>query len=143
MKISVMIIFIVLVGGLFYIFGTGVKELNTQYPEHQLNTSAWDSKYDASIKINNSIGKLTEKFNVITDEKQGFFTKIGAGITAIPYAIILVPATVLDAITTGGSMITGFFITLQLPSKIIFIGILVLTIFGIFKLVEFFQRTRA
>lgn len=141
MKISTFVSFMVVIAAVFFIFNQAVFEANTQYPTANINASAWNESYDYTNELNNTMTPLKQKFEVIQDENEGFFTKLAAGITAIPYAVILVPQAVFESMVIGGKILTGFLSALGLPGQIVIYGILLLVMWGIFKLLEFFQRT--
>lgn len=141
MKISVFISIMVMVGAIFFIFSSMVQEANDQYPEVNINSSEWEERYDYVDEINGTISPIEEKLKVIQDENQGFFTKIAAGITAIPYAVIVVPQATFGALSIAANIIVDFFAVFNLPKYIVIIALLLLILWGIFKLVEFFQRS--
>ena len=142
MKISTLISVMVMVSAIFFIFSSMVQESNEQYPEVNINSSDWEDRYDYVEDINSSVYPIEEKLKVIQDENAGFFTKIGAGITALPYAIIVVPHATFNSISIASKMIIDFFMVFGLPSYIITIALLLLLVWAIFKLVEFFQGNR-
>ena len=63
-----------------------------------------------------------------------------AGIVAIPYAIILVPAALFVSIQMATEMIVGFMLVLGITGKIVAAIILILFIWGVFALVRMWQR---
>lgn len=155
MKISSMIIFLIIVSAVFAIFGMMVHEANQQYsttiPDYvPIDTSNWSDsgatgvagggKYDFVTEINGTVGPLQEKWKLIKDPDQGFFSKIAAGLTAIPYAIMLVPDVLFSSIGMAGRVITSFLSVLSIPGWFIVAGCVMLLIWAVFKLLEFFQR---
>jgi hypothetical protein len=142
MKISVFVSYILVVGAIFFTFALIVTDVNNSYPEADINKSEWEDEYDYVSDLNSTISPLEEKFKVIQDENAGFFTKIGAGITAIPYAIIIFPQIVFGSLEIGGKMTTGFLAVLAIPGYIVIVVIISTLIWALFKLVEFFQRSQ-
>ena len=142
MKISTFVSFILLVSVVIFIFASMADEANTQFSDANLNTSEWSDKYDYVSSINSTVGPLRDKFAVIEDENQGFFTKLAAGITAIPYAVIIFPKVVFGALNVGGKLSVGLLTALAIPGYIITALIVSLLVWALFKLLEFFQRNQ-
>lgn len=140
MKLSSFVTFIVIVGAIFFCFSFMVNEANQKYPTANINSSKWSTQYDMSSRMNFTIWPIVQKFQVIQDEKQGFFTKLAAGIAAIPYAIIVIPAAIFNTVDMGNIMITSFLTALGIPLPLIIMAMIILVIWAVFKLSEFFQR---
>lgn len=152
MKISTAIIFLIIVSAVFTVFGLMVHEANQQYTGSDgyspINSSQWSNQadsgntgqYDFVSRINNTIGPLEDKWKQIKDPEQGFFSKIAAGLTAIPYAIMLLPDVLFASLSMAGAIVAGFMTVLNIPTWFITAGLVMLLIWGIFKLLEFFQR---
>jgi len=142
MKLSTVMMFFLLIAGVIFIFSQAINEANTQYPEANINASAWKgSKYDFSGSIDNNLEPLKKRFETITDPDVGFFTKIGAGIIAIPYAVVLFPGLMLSVIGIGGNISTSLLSDIGVPGQLILIITIGILIWGIMELVKFFQRT--
>lgn len=139
MRASTFFTILLLVGGLFSLFTLMVQEANQQYPDANLDSTEWNNKYDYASRINKTVAPLKNAFDKIADEKNGWFQKITAGIAAIPYAIIIVPSVIFNGLNIGSEMIAGFSSAISIPGSIVLICIIGLIIWGIFKLVEFFQ----
>jgi hypothetical protein len=152
MKISTAVTFLIIISAVFAIFGLMVHEANQQYTGTDgytaINSSAWGNQadsgntgpYDFVDKINGTLGPLESKWKQIQDPEQGFFSKITAGLTAIPYAIMLLPDVLFSSISMAGAVITGFMTVLNIPVWFITAGLVLVLIWAIFKLLEFFQR---
>jgi hypothetical protein len=141
MKLSVLVTFILLTSAVFFIFSQMVSESNDLYGSN-INSSEWDSKYDYVNDINGTISPLYQKFTVIQDETQGFFTKLAAGITAIPYAVIVFPQVIFGSLVVTGKISTGFLAALAIPGYIITLLLVGILTWALFKLLEFFQRSQ-
>jgi len=155
MKISSAIVFLIIVSAVFTIYGLMVHEANVQYsttiPDYvPLDSSNWSEsgetgvagggKFDFVDRINGTVGPLQDKFKILTNEDEGWFSKLTAGIMAIPYAILLLPNVLWAAISMGGAVITTFLTILGIPSWFIIAGCVMLLIWAVFKLLEFYQR---
>lgn len=139
MKIPEFIIFILVVSGIFFTFGMIVSETNSKFPNSTINASEWNESYDFATDLNSTLFPLEQKFKVLEDENEGFFTKLAAGISAIPYAVILLPRVLFNSIEIGGTISTGFLVALAIPGYIIMLFIIGILVWGLFKLLEFFQ----
>ncbi len=143
MKISNAVIFLVIIAGIFFIFALMIEESNTQYPEANLNSSAWKNQFDYIDRINESVDPLRIDLLEISKEDTGWFKKITTGITAIPKVITIVPATAFNTLVFASLMIGDFFAALKIPQKILTAVILMIFIFLLYKLIEFISnRTR-
>lgn len=140
MKISTFFIFILIVSGIFFSFAQMVSEANDQYPDNSLNSSDWEDNYDYIDDINETISPLENSLKTIQDEDAGWFSKLTAGITAIPYALIIVPQIAFGGMEFGGNIVTDFFSVWGLPQTIATIGIVILLVWGIAKLVSHFNK---
>lgn len=130
---------ILVVGGILFIMQSMITDGSNAY-DVPVNTSAWQSQYDYVNQTNETIAPLTEAFNKIGDENNGWFTKLTAGISAIPKAIILIPQLLFDSFASTGSIMTGFATSLNLPQQLIILIGVMLLVWGIIKLVEMYQR---
>jgi hypothetical protein len=140
MKLSTWIIFLAAISGIFYVFASMTNEANIQYPEAGINNSEWATKYDMTQRLEWLVIPLRDKFANITDVDVGFFTKVVAGITAIPYAIILIPSAMFSGLGIFTDIITGFFSALGIPPTLILLVGLIALLWIVFKLASFFQR---
>lgn len=140
-KISTFIVFILIASGVFFAYAEMIREANEQYPENYINSSEWEEKYDYISDINETINPLEKKLKIIQDEDKGWFSKLTAGITAIPYALLIVPQVLFGSLVFGGAIIIGFLSVWGVAQKIVTLGLVILSIWAIFKLVEFFNKT--
>jgi hypothetical protein len=140
MNISEFIMIILVLGGFFFIFGLMTQEAQDYYPEAGINDSEWYDKYDYVSDVNSSIYPLKESFDTISDENKGWFSKLTAGIAAIPAAVIAIPSLIFGSLSTGGSIISGTFTTLNIhPYFIVLVGVMIL-VWAVFKLIEVYNR---
>ena len=155
MKISSFIIFLIIVSAVFATYGLMVYDANEQYhdtiPNYvNLSSAEWSDggatgvagggKFDFVDGINGTVGPLQDKFKVLSNENEGWFSKLTAGITAIPYAILLVPDVLWNTVVMGTLIITAFLTVLGIPVWFIIAGSVMVLVWAIFKLLEFFQR---
>lgn len=138
MKISTFIYIMLFVGVILFVMTSMVNEANSKYGTG-INTSLWEGKYDYSDSINSSVSNLSTSINTITSESSGWL-KVEAGFTGIISAVKLLPSLIGNTFVNGGSMITGGLSSIGVPAYIVAVFLIGLTIWGVTKLIEFFQR---
>lgn len=118
----------------------GAFELNEKFPDNQINTSNFSS-YQNIDKIQDRANTTLENFKKLGAEDTSWFQKIGAGIVAIPYAVVSVPLMLVDAMVALSSMVTGG-LGGMVPQYIILAILTILLIYIVRELLQFFQRSR-
>ena len=141
MKISSFVKFMVIIAAVFFIFALMIKDIADYYPDANINISEWEDKYDYIDDINKTTAPIEKKLQAIQDTDSGWF-QLALGVTAIPYAIMVVAVSVFGGIGFAGEMIVNFFAVFNLPAQIVAAAILLLSLFGIFKLLEWYQKKR-
>ncbi|MHA1873342.1 MAG: hypothetical protein ACTSVB_04440 [Candidatus Heimdallarchaeaceae archaeon] len=139
-KLATFVMIILVVGLTFAIIGNIVNDFKTYYPETEVNTS-WVEAYDYSSEINESVGGLKEDFATLTDTEKGWFSRIGAGITAIPNVIIFVPKTMFEVGVYATNIISKSAKQIpQFPTFIIPFAIIAIVVGLFFLLISFWRR---
>lgn len=141
MKISTFFIFLLVVSGVFFVFAEIIRESNQQFPDSNINSSEWEDKYEYVEEINDTLTPLADKLKIIQDDESGWFSKLTAGITAIPYAVMLVPQALFGGMEFGGGIMLSIFIVLLIPPMLITIATIILLVWGLFELIKFFNKT--
>lgn len=139
MRISTFVTILLFVGVVFFVMAMMTQEANDKY-DTGINTSNWEGKYDYKTEVNESVNPLIQSIDDITNEEKGWLEKVGSGFTGIISAVTLLPALVWKSFTTGGSLLTGVFSSFGVPAYILSVFIIALTIWGVFQLIQFFQR---
>lgn len=139
MKISDYITILLVVGIIFFVIALMVTEAKDKY-DVDMNTSTWENQYDYATTVNESIGPLQEDLDKLSNQETGWLTKIGAGFTGIISAVTLLPNLMWSGFYMGGLLITGIFSSIGVPAYIIGVFTIMLTVWGIIKLIEFLQR---
>ena len=140
MKVSGYITIILMVGLVFASIGSIVHDFETQYPDIEVNTS-WEDEYNYADEINQSMGKLKEKFDIIGDEEEGWFSKMTAGITAIPRALIFVVSATFTTVSYGIIMLTQISTDMLIPGFIVVFATTAIFVIVIFKLVAHYSKS--
>ena len=142
MKISTLVTFLAIVGGIVFIMASMISEGESKY-DVSINKSDWENSYNYVNDVNQSLSPLIDDFNKITDTSEdsgGWFSKLVTGISAIPKAVIAVPSLVFSSIVSTKEIATGITSSLKIPGEIILIILTIITVWAVFKLVEIFQR---
>ena len=138
MKLSGWITIILMVGLVFASIGSIVNDFETEYPEIDVNTS-WATDFNYVDEINESVAPLQEKLALITSEDEGWFTKISAGITAIPRVLVFVPSVIFTTMGYGLTIFTQVSSDMGVPSFVVLFATTAIIVIIIFKLISWFQ----
>jgi len=133
---------VVVIGVFVFLIVSGANEMNTIYPDNPINTTNFTGQYNQIQQIQDRANESYMNFQKLGAEDTSWFQKIGAGIVAIPFAVINFPIMVVLAI---GALINMLTISLGgiLPATIILALTAFVTIEAVRRFMEFFQRSRA
>lgn len=135
-------LFLVVILGVFiWLTVQGATELNDKFTANPIDVSNFTGYEDFS-KVTEQANSSFNKFQVLGDTDASWFQKIGAGIVAIPYAVIIFPIMVATAVYALSTMITNG-LGGWVPPIIIMAIITFLLIEIVRRFLEFFQRSRA
>lgn len=140
MRATEYLIIVVMIGVFAYLTISGSEQLNESYPDNPIETSNF-SGYDKVESIRNSTDDIYKNFQVLGSEDSSWYSKIGAGIVAIPYAVIKLPIMVVVAITALSEFITEG-LGDKVPYPIILAMVTFLIIYAVREFLQFFQRSR-
>lgn len=139
MKISTFITILLVVGILIFVIVSMVNESEENY-DITINKTGWENQYDFASEVNNSVSPIKQSIDDITSEEKGWLEKIGSGFTGIIAAVTFLPTMVWQIGTMGTQLITGIGGYMGIPSTIIFVLVVMLLVWGIIELIQFFQR---
>jgi hypothetical protein len=131
---------VVIIGVFSFISIQGALELNEKFPDNPINTTNFSS-YQQIDKIQTRANTTLENFKKLGNEDTAWYQKIGAGIVAIPYAVVSVPLMLVDAMVALSSMVTSG-LGGMVPQYIILAMLTFLIIYIVRELLQFFQRSR-
>ena len=141
MRVTELLLIVVVIGVFAYLTVSGSQQMNSIYPDNPIDTSNF-SGYDQIETIGEDADEIYKNFRTLGAEDTSWFQKIGAGIVAIPYAVIKMPIMVASAIGVLTSFIdTG--LGGKVPYTIILAGITILIIYAVREFLQFFQRSRS
>jgi hypothetical protein len=141
MRLTEYLALVVIIGVFGWLMIDGANQLNYKFPANQINTSLLDG-YDYIDSINEKVNNSYENFQTLGREDVSWFQKIGAGIVAIPYAVITFPIMIATAVGALMTMVTTGLGGI-VPAIIILAMGTFLLIEIIKRLLEFYQRARA
>jgi hypothetical protein len=135
-------VFLVIVIGIFaMVMISFATDLDTVYTDTHIDTSNFN-QYNDFQSVANQANKTFENFKPLGNDEKSWFQKIGAGIVAIPYAVISFPVMLGMAFITLTKFMGGGLVG-WIPASIIFAMLAMLIVEGVKRLLEFFQRARA
>jgi hypothetical protein len=141
MRLTEYLALVVIIGVFGWLMINGATQLNDKFIDNPINTTLLDG-YDKIDTINEKVNNSYQNFQTLGREDVSWFQKIGAGIVAIPYAVITFPIIIATAV---GALMT--MITTGLGGVVPAIFILAMGTFLLIEIVrrllEFFQRARA
>jgi hypothetical protein len=142
MRLSEYLSLVVIIGVFAFLMINGATQLNEKFPdEPNIDTGNFTDLNKIDL-INERVNATFRNFQTLGNEEVSWFQKIGAGIVAIPYAVISFPIIIAVAITALAQMVTD---TLGgvVPAIILLAMVTFLLIEAVRRLLEFFQRSRA
>lgn len=139
MKVSTFIFALLFIGVVITVVLLMTNDASDYYSV-EVNTSSIQGKYDYSSTINESVDPIITSLDKISDQENGWLSKVGAGFTGIIAAVLLLPKLVWTTFAMGGNLITTGLSSLSVPAFIISTILIGLTIWGVFRLIAFFQR---
>ena len=133
--------FVVIIGLIAIFITLGAYDFNHAYENQgkNINVSEFTGDYDNVDSINDKVNNSLNNFKKLGDEESSWFSRIGAGIIAIPYAIISLPLLIIDGLSLIITMITNT-LGLYLPSGVIFVLVGLLMIDILRRFMEFFGK---
>ena len=141
MRVTELLLIVVVIGVFAYLTVSGSQQINSIYPDNPIDTSNF-SGYDQIETIGEDADEIYKNFRTLGAEDTSWFQKIGAGIVAIPYAVIKMPIMVASAIGVLTSFIDDG-LGGKVPYTIILAGITILIIYAVREFLQFFQRSRS
>lgn len=132
---------VLLVSLVFSILGNITGDMEDYYDVEVNHTLGED--YDYAGRINKSVYGIKNNFDTISDEDAGWFSKIGAGITAIPEAVITVVSVLFTSMGYGIQILTGIGSELAVPAAVVSTAIVGLIVIVVFSIVSYWRRYKA
>ena len=133
---------VVIIGLVVGIVSLGATDFNTMEAGNQIDIANLTSGYDNVANINNKVNESLEAFQTLADDDASWFSKVAAGIVAIPKAVIGFPILIMSALAIFTGMVSTA--TKGIVPPFIVYGLITLVMIMIMRrFMEFFQRARA
>jgi len=133
---------VVIIGLVVGIITLGAEDFNTMEAGNPIDIANLTSGYDETASINSEINDSLNAFKTLGDDDASWFSKIAAGIVAIPKAVIGFPLLILNGVGFLVSMISTS--TKGIVPPFVVYSLITLIMIMIFRrFMEFFQRARA
>jgi hypothetical protein len=139
MKVSTFTTILLVVGILLFVTIEMIKESETNY-DIEVNKTEWEEEYQFAEDINETIAPIQKSIKDIENEELGWFEKVSSGFTGIISAVKFVPSLLFILIKLGNNLIVGFGTVFGIPGAITQIFLVMLYIWIIYSIIEFFQR---
>jgi len=141
MRATEILLVVVVIGVFAYLTISGSQQFDAIYPDNPINTTEF-SGYNQVEDIRSDADDIYKNFQTLGAEDTSWFQKIGAGIVAIPYAVIKMPLMVVTAVGALTAFITDG-LGGKVPYPIILASITILIIYAVREFLQFFQRSRS
>ena len=142
MRATDYLILVVVIGIVASWITLGVTEFNQSSAGTPINVSNLTNSYDDMENINTKVNESLEVFQKLGDDDASWFSKISAGIVAIPKVVIGFPILIM----TGVASFTGMVVTALtgvIPPAILYGLLAIIGIIILRRFMEFFQKARA
>jgi hypothetical protein len=140
MRATEYLFLVIMIGLVSIVIMMGATDLNQVYTNTTIDTSNL-SQFNDFSKITDQANKTFDNFQKLGDDTK-WYQKIGAGIIAIPYAVISFPIMIAQALTILTKFM-GVGLIGIVPTSIILIMISLLLVEVVKRMMEFFQRSRS
>jgi hypothetical protein len=141
MKGSDFLIFVVVIGIVAGLVSLGITEFNNMPVGEDITPNNY-TDYQQVEGINNRVNSTMESFRTLGDDEASWFSKVSAGIVAIPKVVIGFPILILYGVGLLFTMVTTS-LTGKVPIFVVFGLLTLLMIVVVRRFMEFFQRARA
>lgn len=139
MKFSDVAMLMLVISAVFVMGVLMLNDMQQAYPNTTINTSELD-KYNSAEDIENAVEPLKEKWADIESEDKGW-KKFVTGLAAVPNVILSFVSVVFSSFAIATTFITNGVVDLGVPPALIGIILAMVTVFMLFKLVAWWQRS--
>ena len=139
MKFSTILLTIMMVGMTFLIVGLFIQDFNNNYLDIN-KTDNFSGEHDYTQRVSEDVEPLQEKIENIDKEESGW--KIfGQGLVVLPLIVITFIKVAFSSMMLLLILVQDFAGILAIPSEVIGIALAMITVFIIFKLIGWWQRS--
>ncbi len=141
MRATDYLILVVIIGMIASLVTMGTTEFNNMDAGEPINLENL-TQYDDVASINNKVNESLEVFQKLGDDDASWFSKVSAGIVAIPKVVIGFPILIMSGVASFTGMVSGASNGL-VPPFVTYGIITIIMIIILRRFMEFFQRARA
>ena len=145
MRMTDYLILVLIVSGTFFAFGYLGDRFDDAYGgtygTHTIGQNISTKYYSNSTYIKTKTDTIMDKFSKMSDDDASWFSRIGNGIMAIPVAVILFPAIIIEGISDFVSILTVEGTNLLIPGTLLALIGIYFGIKIIGALIDMFQRS--
>jgi len=139
MKLGTPLFILLVIAFAFTSIALIVGDFRTNYPEVNVSTESYESKYNYQQQVNGTFLDLSAKLEDIDEAEGGW--KIWEAIIALPIAVVAVILQVILSIPYLGAILSGVANDLGVPSSIIAIGLTAIMAAVIIMLIKFANKS--
>ncbi len=145
MKLIGMIAVIMMVTVILISWGGVLSDFETNYVDTNIseaspvNSSFKEDYDDRAEEINDTFSPLKDKIDDL-GSSDGFLDVVGDGSVVLPKLIISLPGMVLGTFTSAGSDMVNMLNLIGIPTELVLIAIVLLSLVAVFKIVEMIRR---
>ena len=143
MKISDYIIIVLLIGMSFTAFAMIITDFENQYPDVEINKTAWEGKYNFTERINTSASELKADIEKIGDDTATGGWQVFSAIVAIPKAVLNVVGILFLSVGFGLNIFSGILDSVGVPPFVTVVGTVIIIIVVLFAAISFYHRAKA
>ena len=139
MKLGTPLFILLVIAFAFTSIALIVGDFRTNYPEVNVSTESYESKYNYQQQVNGTFLDLSTQLEKIGESEGGW--KIWEAIIALPIAVVAVILQVILSIPYLGAILSGVANDLGVPSSIITIGLTAIMAAVIIMLIKFANKS--
>ena len=142
MRATDYLFFVVIIGLIVGIITLGTEDFNKMDAGVEIDVENLTGDYDKVSEINTKVNSSLEAFQTLGDEDASWFSKVSAGIVAIPKAVIGFPIWLMSSLGILATMIANVLSGI-VPPFVTYALLSLMSIMILRRFMEFFQRARA
>lgn len=135
------LIFVVIIGIVASLVTLGITEFNAMPVGEPIDIVNLTDTYDYTESINEKVNDSLVVFQTLGDDDASWFSKVSAGIVAIPKVVIGYPILIIFGVAKFTTMVVGA-LTGVIPQSILYGLIVIVGIIILRGFMEFFQHSR-
>ena len=139
MKLGTPLFILLVIAFAFTAISLIVGDFRTNYPEANVSTESYESKYNYQEQVNGTFWDLSSRLEDISEAEGGW--KIWESVVAIPFVVITVILQIIRSIPYLTAILSGIPNDLGVPTPIIAIGLTAVMAGIIIMLIKFVHKS--